>query len=184
MVFCRGRGDAVVFGAQAVNVYVDLPRMSQDVDLLSANPAALAASLAESLAASFHIATCVREVGAGKGFRVYQIRKEGNRHLADVRLAEFSLDDAVELDGVRYVSLPILTALKVKALSLRRLAPKGGTDLADLRRLLIAHPELRAVEGPVAEALGTVGASAEAREVWRELVEAPAISDEDADAGY
>jgi len=184
MVFCRGRGDAVVFGAQAVNVYVDLPRMSQDVDLLSANPAALAAALAQSLAASFHIATRVREVGAGKGFRVYQIRKEGNRHLADVRLAEFSLDDAVELDGVRYVSLPILTALKVKALSLRRLAPKGGTDLADLRRLLIAHPELRAVEGPVAEALGTVGASAEAREVWRELVEAPAISDEDADAGY
>ena len=33
--FLRGRKDAVVFGAQAVNAYVDEPRMTQDIDLLS-----------------------------------------------------------------------------------------------------------------------------------------------------
>lgn len=33
--FCRGRADATVFGAQAVNFHVPVPRMSQDVDLLS-----------------------------------------------------------------------------------------------------------------------------------------------------
>ncbi len=33
--FLRERSDVVLFGAQAVNVYVDEPRMSQDVDLLT-----------------------------------------------------------------------------------------------------------------------------------------------------
>jgi hypothetical protein len=33
--FLRGRDDVVVFGAQAVNAYVDEPRMTQGLDLLS-----------------------------------------------------------------------------------------------------------------------------------------------------
>lgn len=33
--FLRGRDDAVVFGAQAVNAYVQESRMTQDIDLLS-----------------------------------------------------------------------------------------------------------------------------------------------------
>jgi hypothetical protein len=33
--FLRNRDDAVLFGAQAVNAYVDEPRMTQDVDVLS-----------------------------------------------------------------------------------------------------------------------------------------------------
>ena len=33
--FLRGRSDAALFGAQAVNAYVDEPRMTQDVDILS-----------------------------------------------------------------------------------------------------------------------------------------------------
>src|SRR6266446_810856 len=33
--FLRGRDDAVVFGAQAVNAYVGEPRLSQDIDLVS-----------------------------------------------------------------------------------------------------------------------------------------------------
>ena len=32
--FLRGRTDAVVFGAQAVNAYVDEPRMTQDLSLI------------------------------------------------------------------------------------------------------------------------------------------------------
>ncbi len=33
--FLRGRDDAALFGAQAVNAYVDEMRMTQDVDILS-----------------------------------------------------------------------------------------------------------------------------------------------------
>jgi hypothetical protein len=33
--FLRGREDVAVFGAQAVNAYVDEPRMTQSIDLLS-----------------------------------------------------------------------------------------------------------------------------------------------------
>ena len=33
--FLRGRDDAVLFGAQAVNAYVAEPRMTQDVDIAS-----------------------------------------------------------------------------------------------------------------------------------------------------
>src|ERR1051325_113160 len=33
--FLRNRNDAALFGAQAVNAYVDEPRMTQDVDILS-----------------------------------------------------------------------------------------------------------------------------------------------------
>jgi hypothetical protein len=40
--FLRNRDDAVLFGAQAVNAYVDEPRMTQDVDTLSTRAAGLA----------------------------------------------------------------------------------------------------------------------------------------------
>ncbi len=33
--FLRDRDDLVLFGAQAVNAYVDEPRMTQDVDIFS-----------------------------------------------------------------------------------------------------------------------------------------------------
>ena len=37
--FLRGRSDAVLFGAQAVNAYVGEPRTTQDVDILSTRAA-------------------------------------------------------------------------------------------------------------------------------------------------
>jgi hypothetical protein len=48
--FLRGRTDAVLFGAQAVNAYVDEPRMTQDVDILSPRAAELAEELRAYLA--------------------------------------------------------------------------------------------------------------------------------------
>jgi hypothetical protein len=182
--FCRGRADVVVFGAQAVNVYAPIARMTQDVDLLSSQPREVAQALAQAIGDHFHIAARVREVHPGKGFRVYQVRREGNRHLADVRLAEFSLDDSVEHDGIRFVSLSIVVALKLRALAKRRLAPKGATDLADLRRLLIAHPELRTKTGPVSDAILRTGGGEDASRAWHELLEQPVITDEDVDEGY
>jgi hypothetical protein len=104
--------------------------------------------------------------------------------LADLRLAEFPLTDLVERDGIHYVGLPILTALKVSALAKRRLAPKGATDLADLRRLLQAHPELRDEAGGVAGAIRVVGGGDEELRQWHELLAEPVVTDADSDEGY
>lgn len=54
--FLRGRKDAVVFGAQAVNAYVKEPRMTQDIDLLSIRAEELAHELRKYLTNRFHIA--------------------------------------------------------------------------------------------------------------------------------
>ena len=83
--FLRGREDVVLFGAQAVNAYIGQPRMTQDVDLLSVRAAEFAQALLQHLADKFHIAIRLREVGAGRGYRLYQVRKTGNRHLVDLR---------------------------------------------------------------------------------------------------
>ena len=72
--FLRGREDAVIFGAQAVNAYVPEPRMSQDIDLLSTRAAELAEELRVHLGGRFHIAVRVREVAGGRGYRLYQIQ--------------------------------------------------------------------------------------------------------------
>ena len=83
--FLRGRTDVVVFGATAVNAYVSEPRMTQDIDLMSPRAAELAEEMREYLSERFKIAVRVRVIGGGKGYRVFQLRKEGNRHLVDVR---------------------------------------------------------------------------------------------------
>src|SRR5436853_2008433 len=71
--FLRDRDDGVVFGAQAVNAYVSEPRMTQDVDVLSTRAAELAEELREHLSQRFHIAIRVREIGEGRGYRLFQI---------------------------------------------------------------------------------------------------------------
>ena len=81
--FLRDRNDVAVFGAQAVNAYVHEPRMTQDIDLMATHPAELAEKLRSYLAQRFHIAVRVREVAGGRGFRLYQVQKTGNRHLID-----------------------------------------------------------------------------------------------------
>jgi len=83
--FLRGRDDAVLFGALAVNAYVEEPRMTQDVDVLSPRAAALAEELRAHLRKRFHVAVRVRELAAGRGYRLFQVQKPKNRHLVDVR---------------------------------------------------------------------------------------------------
>src|SRR5438045_6302240 len=65
IAFLRGRDDAVLFGAQAVNVYVTEPRATQDVDLTSMRARDLAEELRAHLADVFDIAVCVREIQTG-----------------------------------------------------------------------------------------------------------------------
>lgn len=156
--------------------------MSQDVDILSPVPAETARALAEWLGGEFHIAARVREVKAGIGFRVYQKRSESNRHLADVRLLDFTIDSVHVVDGIRYVPLLTLFAMKLTAWSRRRMAPKGGTDLADLRRLLLVHRDAL-VDARVRDAIALVDGGEEADRAWEELRDQPMVSDDDFDDG-
>lgn len=178
----RGREDAVVFGAHAVNVYVDEPRMTQDVDVMSTCAPELAAELRYHLADRFGIAVRVREVASGRGHRVYQLRKPKNRHLADVR-AVAALPPHRKVEGILVVEPAELICQKVISTTSRGKTPKGTIDMADLRRLLIALPVLKQETGPVMARLLAASASAEALDAWKKLV-AENIEPDDEDGGY
>src|SRR5438270_11878666 len=139
--FLRGRDDAVVFGAQAVNAYVEEPRMSQDIDLVSTRATELTEELREYLSERFHIAVRVRVIGAGKGYRLFQIQKPRNRHLLDVRTAE-SLPHAERIEDVLLMSPPELIAHKVIAYHARPGQPKAGKTWRDLASPRVTLPEL------------------------------------------
>lgn len=178
--FLRGRKDAVVWGAQAVNAYVDEPRMTQDIDLLSIRAAELVEELRVYLRGRFHIAVRVREVGEGRGYRLYQLRTSGNRQLVGVRPAQ-SLPLARRIGGVLVIAPAELIASKVVAYHQRRGKPKSGTDWRDLAMLLLAFPELKRDPGPVTDRLKATGASGEVLKVWRKLVNQEIVPEDEAD---
>lgn len=178
--FLRGRDDAVVFGAQAVNAYVPEPRMSQDIDLLSPRAPELAEELRAHLSDKFHVAMRVREVADGRGYRLYQIQKTGNRHLVDIRLVT-SLPPSQRISQVLVASPEELIALKVIAYYQRRGQPKSGTDWRDVTMLLLAFPELKQNDGLVTERLKAENAGEEAMKLWQELVDLEIQSTEDDD---
>lgn len=178
--FLRNRDDAALFGAQAVNAYVDEPRMTQDVDVLSTRAAGLAEELRAHLAATFTIAARVRAVADGKGFRVYQLRQPKNRHLVDVRqIAELPPTQLVA--EVRVPTPEELIAQKVMAYTRRQGQPKGGTDLRDLLILLLAFPNLKSETGPVAQRLAASQADDETLKIWRRFATTPIESDDSDD---
>jgi len=168
--FLRGRDDVVVFGAQAVNAYVSEPRMSQDIDLLTTHADSLAEELRQFLSDRFHIAVRVRVIGAGKGYRLFQIAKPRNRHLVDVRNAE-SLPHAERIEDVLVISPPELIAHKVVSYHARRGQPKSGTDWRDLAMLLLTFPELKKENSAVSDALKSFGVNNAVWKTWRELLD-------------
>jgi hypothetical protein len=170
--FLQGRDDAVLFGAQAVNAYVSEPRMTQDIDLMSPRANELAEELREYLSQKFHIALRVRSVAEGRGYRIFQVQKTGNRHLVDLRSIE-SLPAHQRIGEILVVTPVELIALKVVSYYQRRGKPKAGTDWRDLALLLLAFPTLKVAEGEVAmrlQALASDAARAAIVEVWQELV--------------
>jgi len=172
--FLRGRNDAAVFGAQAVNAYVKEPRMTQDIDLLSPRAEELAHELRDHVNQKFHIAVRVRKIGEGKGFRLYQgytrrVQKSGNRYLVDIRPVA-ALPPTKRISKVLVVTPAELIASKVIAYHQRRGKPKSGTDWRDLAMLLLAFPELKRDSGAVLERLQAAGVDQAALEVWTELV--------------
>ena len=178
--FLRQRDDAVVFGAQAVNAYVDEPRMTQDIDLLSTRAADLAQELREHLSEKFHAAIRVREIGEGRGYRLFQVQKSGNRHLVDIRPV-LELPPAQRIEDVLVIAPADLIAGKVIAYHQRRGKPKSGTDWRDLAMLLLKFPELKSEQGAVADKLQASGATAEILVVWKELAAQEIQPEDDTD---
>ena len=178
--FLRGRDDAVLFGAQAVNAYVGEPRMSQDIDLVSTRAVELAEELRAHLSERFHIAVRVRVIGAGKGYRLFQVQKPRNRHLVDLRTVE-SLPHAERIEDVLVTSPPQLIAQKVISYHARRGQPKAGTDWRDVAMLLLTFPELKKDEGAVSEALRSSDANDDVMKTWTELVAQEMLEPDDDD---
>lgn len=167
--FLRNREDAALFGAQAVNAYVDEPRMTQDVDILSTRASDLADEIRAHLASEFHIAVRVRSVAGGKGFRIYQLREPKNRHLVDVR----QVDEFPPTQLIADIRVPLpedLIAQKIFSLSHRAGQPKADTDRRDLKVLLLAFPNLKVESGAVLDRLHAAGADERTLAEWRELV--------------
>ena len=121
------------------------------------------------LSERFHIAIRVGVIGAGKGYRLFQVQKPRNRHLVDVRTAE-SLPHAERIEDVLVISPPELIAHKVISYHARRGQPKSGTDWRDLAMLLLTFPELKKEDGAVIEALKSLSANDEVIKTWREFV--------------
>ncbi len=167
--FLRGRDDVVVFGATAVNAYVSEPRMTQEIDIMSTRAPELADQIREHLSERFHIAVRIRVVAQGKGYRLFQIQKSGNRHLVDVRPVA-SLPESQTVEGIRVLTPPHLIARKVPSYNSRGGQPKGFSDMRDLAMLLLTFPELKSESGAVSDALKKLGASAEETNAWRDLV--------------
>ena len=178
--FLRGRDDAVLFGAYAVNAWVDEPRMTQDIDILSTAAERLAQEIQEMLAGQFHIAVRVRDIGPDKGLRLCQVRRPRNRHLVDVRRVA-ALPPRENIEGVWVVAPPELIAQKVMALHSRRKTPKAGTDWRDVAMLLIAFPALKTRDGEVKERLLNNGAGPPVLQTWAELVEEEIVAEADDD---
>jgi len=167
--FLRGRDDAVIFGAQAVNAYVPEPRMTQDIDLVSLRAKDLAGELRDYLHERFQIAARVHEVGGGRGFRVYQVRKTGNRHLVDIQSVDV-LPATRRMAQILVIAPADLIAYKVLAYAQRRGSPKSGTDWRDIAMLLLAFPELKQDSGLVMKKLRELHAAPDVTAVWREFV--------------
>lgn len=180
--FLRGRPDAVLFGAQAVNAYVAESRMTQDVNILSTRAAELAEELRTYLAERFQIAVRIRTVANGTGQRIFQLRKPENRHLVDIRSVD-RFPSHGTVDSVLVIAPAELICQKVVSMVGRRQTAKGATDIADIRRLLLTFPDLKTPDGHVAEHLRTSGATETVLDAWRQIA-AEEIMPEDDEAGY
>ncbi|GIK55577.1 MAG: hypothetical protein BroJett015_12400 [Chloroflexota bacterium] len=166
--FLRGRDDAVLFGAQAVNAYVSQPRMTQDIDLMSTRAPELAEELREYLGQKYHIAVRVRQVAGGRGYRVYQVQKSGNRHLVDLHVVN-QLPQAERIEQILVMTPAELIASKVIAYTRRQGKPKSGTDWRDIALLLLTFPELKEPSGEVLERLQLALADAQTLATWQKL---------------
>ena len=136
---------------------------------LSTRAEELAQEIRDHLSKLFHVAIRIPKIGAGRGYRLFQVRKGGNRHLADIRSVT-ELPPSKRIANVRIIAPAELIANKVIGYHRRRGQPKSGTDWRDLAMLLLALPDLKREAGPVTEALQAIGASRGELAEWQHLV--------------
>ncbi len=150
------------------------------LDLLSMHAANLTQELQLYLKKRFHIAVRVRDVGKGRGYRVYQVRKSGNRRLIDVRSVK-TLPLAQRIERVQVMAPADLIASKVISYYQRRGKPKSGTDWRDVAMLLLTFPELKSESGPVVERLQAAGTHPIVLTVWQEIVAQEILPEDEED---
>ncbi|MCX7046502.1 MAG: hypothetical protein NTX50_13585 [Candidatus Sumerlaeota bacterium] len=141
--FMQGRDDVVVFGAQAVNAYASEPRMAQHIAVLAIHAEAFAQELCDYLHERFHIAMRTRSVAQGRGIRLYQMRKSGNRHLVDVRSVE-ELPSSKRIGGVLVMAPADLIAAKAIACHSQQGQPQIRNRLARRGDAVAGFPESQA----------------------------------------
>ncbi|WP_448570227.1 nucleotidyl transferase AbiEii/AbiGii toxin family protein [Trichothermofontia sp.] len=181
LAFLQGKDDVVIFGAQAVNAYVSEARMTQDIDLMSTRASDLAEALRAHLSQTFHIAIRIRQVAEGRGYRLFQVRKAGNRHLVDIRTVE-TLPPAQRIANLLVLAPDALIVSKVIAYHQRRNQPKAGTDWRDLVMLLLKFPNFKQNPDLITEQLLASNAPPEALTLWQTLVaQEIELADEDTD---
>ena len=106
----------------------------------------------------------MREIG-DKGLRIYQVRKEDNRHLIDIRVVtEFPETEIVE--EIQVLSPLELIASKIISYHSRYGRPKSWTDRRDLAVLLLRFPELKE---KVSEVLQSKNVGKAVLETWTEI---------------
>jgi hypothetical protein len=178
--FLSGRDDSAIFGAMAVNAYIDERRMTEDVDIVSIHAGELAEALQQHLNEEFHIAVRIRNVRDGVGFRLYQLAKPKNRHLVDVRPVE-ALPPTERIDGVLVVTPAEVIAGKVLSCVRRKGKPKSFTDRRDLAHMLLRFPDFKVAQGVVQQRLEAQGADDAVLAFWRELVAEKILPEEEDD---
>ncbi|MDZ4659669.1 MAG: nucleotidyl transferase AbiEii/AbiGii toxin family protein [Bythopirellula sp.] len=176
--YLRDRTDAAIFGAMAVNAYVDERRMTEDVDIIATQASVFAEELKQYLNNRFHIAVRIREIHDGTGFRLYQITTPKNRHLVDVRPVS-SLPPTQRIDGVLVVTPAEVIVGKVISCVRRRGKPKSFTDRRDLAHMLLKYPELKSLTGLVEQRLLASGVETEILDFWKTLVAEEILSEEE-----
>ncbi len=97
--------------------------------------------------------------------RIYQVRKEGNRHLIDVRLV-VEFPDTETIEDIRILSPVELIVSKVISFQSRFGKPKSWTDRRDLAVLLLRFPELKE---KVSETLQAKNVGEAVLETWAEI---------------
>jgi hypothetical protein len=126
------------------------------------------------------IAVRVRVIGEGKGYKIFQLQKTGNRHLVDVRPVAV-LPASQRIAGVLVMAPAELIASKVISYNSRRGKPKAGTDWRDLAMLLLTFPELKQDNSHVTELLRGQNADETTLALWREVVSQDIQAEEDDD---
>jgi len=116
--------------------------------------------------------------------RIYQTRKEGNRHLVDVRIEkEFPANQ--EIEQIRVLTPVELIVSKIFSYQARRGKPKSGTDWRDITMLLLRFPELKEKDGEIAKVLSSRNADGTTVMFWKDLVDQDfSFEDEDSDLSF